>query len=131
VFGENGTKAAQDAGGKPVTAQGRTFEPDPANAAGVRAFLSKYLPTALGPEIYTKTCLYTLTPDRDFVVDAVPEAEGVYVAIGAGHAFKFASVIGKTLSELAIDGRTQVALAPFTIDRPILKEKNPTRSYMV
>jgi sarcosine oxidase len=131
VFGENGTKAAQDAGGKPVTAQGRTFEPDPANAAGVRGFLSKYLPTALGPEIYTKTCLYTLTPDRDFVVDAVPEAEGVYVAIGAGHAFKFASVIGKTLSELAIDGRTQVALAPFTIDRPILKEKNPTRSYMV
>ena len=53
------------------------------NAAGVRAFLARYLPDALGPEIYTKTCLYTLTPDRDFVLDAVPEAEGVFVAIGA------------------------------------------------
>ena len=131
VFGEAGTKAAQDAGGKPVTADGRSFEPDPANAAGVRAFLTKYLPTALGPEIYTKTCLYTLTPDRDFVIDSVPETDGVFVAIGAGHAFKFASVIGKTLSELAIDGRTDVDLSPFTIERPILKEKNPAKSYMV
>ncbi len=131
VFGEAGTKAAQDAGGRPVTADGRTFEPDPANTEGVRTFLSKYLPTALGPEIYTKTCLYTLTPDRDFVIDAVPESEGVYLAIGAGHAFKFASVIGKTLSELAIDGRTEVNLTPFTIERPILKEKHPAKSYMV
>jgi sarcosine oxidase len=131
IFGEAGTKAAQDAGGRPVTADGRSFEPDPANAAGVRAFLSKYLPAALGPEIYTRTCLYTLTPDRDFVIDAVPDAEGVYVAIGAGHAFKFASVIGKTLSELAIDGRTDVDLSPFSIERPILREKNPARSYMM
>jgi len=131
VFGEGGTKAAQDAGGKPVTADGRSFEPDSENTAGVRAFLSKYLPGALGPEIYTRTCLYTLTPDRDFVIDAVPETEGVFVAIGAGHAFKFASVIGKTLAELAISGRTDADLTPFSIERPILKEKNPAKSYMV
>jgi sarcosine oxidase len=131
VFGEPGTKAAQDAGGKPVTPDARSFEPDPANAAGVRDFLARYVPDALGPEIYTKTCLYTLTPDRDFVLDAVPDAEGVFVAIGAGHAFKFASLIGRTLSELAIDGRTDVDLGPFSIERPILKEKHPARSYMV
>jgi sarcosine oxidase len=131
VFGEPGTKAAQDAGGKPVTAGARSFEPDPANTAGVRAFLSRYLPDALGPEIYTKTCLYTLTPDRDFVIDAIPGTEGTVVAIGAGHAFKFASVIGRILAELAIDGRTDVDLAPFSIERPILKEKSPARTYMV
>jgi sarcosine oxidase len=131
VFGEPGTKAAQDAGGKPVSPDGRSFAPDPANAAGVRAFLARYVPDALGPELYTKTCLYTLTPDRDFVLDAVPDAEGVFVAIGAGHAFKFASLIGRTLSELAIDGRTDVDLEPFSIERPILKEKHPARSYMV
>jgi sarcosine oxidase len=131
VFGEPGTKAAQDAGGRPVTPDGRSFEPDPVNAARVRAFLARYLPDALGPEICTKTCLYTLTPDRDFVLDAVPGADGVFVAIGAGHAFKFASLVGRTLAELAIDGRTDVNLQPFSIDRPILKEKNPARSYMV
>ena len=131
VFGEAGTKAAQDAGGRPVTPDGRSFEPDPANSAGVRAFLAKYLPDALGPEIYTRTCLYTLTPDRDFVIDAVPGADGVCIAIGAGHAFKFASLIGRTLAELAIDGRTGVDLRPFSIQRPILREQHPARSYMV
>ena len=131
VFGEAGTKAAQDAGGRRVTPDGRSFEPDPANTAGVRAFLAKYLPSALGPEIYTRTCLYTLTPDRDFVIDRVPHTEGVFVAIGAGHAFKFASLIGRTLADLAIDGRTDVDLQPFSVGRPILQEKNPPRSYMV
>ena len=131
VFGEAGPKAAQDAGGKPVTADTRSFEPDPDNARRVRDFLARYLPSAVGPEIYTKTCLYTLTPDRDFVIDRLPNADGVVVAIGAGHAFKFASLIGKTLSELARTGRSEADIGPFTIDRPILREKNPPRTYMV
>jgi sarcosine oxidase len=130
VFGEPGPKAAQDAGGYPTTADTRSFDPDPANLARVEAFLAEHVPGALGPHIYTKTCLYTLTPDRDFVLDAVPGCDEVFVAIGAGHAFKFASVIGRTLSELAVDGRTEVDLTPFRIDRPILRLKNPPRTYM-
>lgn len=131
VFGEAGPKAAQDAGGKPVTADTRNFEPDPDNLRGVEEFLAKYIPGALGPIIYTKTCLYTLTPDRDFVIDHVPGHDNVVVAIGAGHAFKFASQIGRLLSELALDGETKVDLAPFSLERPILKMKNPPKSYMV
>lgn len=131
VFGEAGPKAAQDAGGKPVTADTRNFEPDPDNLRGVEEFLAKYIPGALGPIIYTKTCLYTLTPDRDFVIDHVPGHDNVVVAIGAGHAFKFASQIGRLLSELALDGATKVDLAPFSLERPILKMKNPPKSYMV
>ena len=69
VFGEAGPKVAQDAGGKPVDPDTRTFEPDPENSARVERFLQRYLPSALGPVItYTKTCLYTPTPDRDFVI---------------------------------------------------------------
>jgi monomeric sarcosine oxidase len=131
VFGEDGPKAAQDAGGKPVTAETRTFEPDPDNSRRVRDFLARYLPGAVGPEIYTKTCLYTLTPDRNFVIDAVPEMDGAFVAIGAGHAFKFASLIGKTLAQLARDGRAEADISPFSIARPILRQKDPPRSYMV
>ena len=70
-------------------------------------------------------------PNVVTVHDVGDFAEGVFVAIGAGHAFKFASLIGRTLAELAIDGRTDVALEPFSIERPILKEKHPARSYMV
>ena len=130
VFGEKGPKAARDAGGKPVTAESRTFEPDPQAIRLLREFLAKFLPGALGPELYTKTCLYTLTPDRDFVIDRVPGHDNVWIAIGAGHAFKFASVIGRILSELAIDSRTPSDLHPFGIERPILKMANPPKNYM-
>jgi len=131
VFGERATKIAQDAGGKPVTADRRSFEPDPENSAGVVRWAERYLPRALGPVLYTKTCLYTLTPDRDFVIDRVPGHPDVCIAIGAGHAFKFASVIGRILSELSLDGRTPSDLSAFGIERPILKMKDPPKSYMV
>jgi monomeric sarcosine oxidase len=130
VFGEPATKIAQDAGGRPVTAETRTFEPDPENAARVEAFARRYLPRALGPVHYIKTCLYTLTPDRDFVLDTLPGMPEVAVAIGAGHAFKFASVIGRILSELTLDGRTPSDLSAFRLDRPILGEASPRRTYM-
>ena len=131
IFGERGPKVGQDAGGREVTADTRTFEPDKAALGRVQDFLGQYIPSALGPIIYTKTCLYTLTPDRDFVLDAVPGHPNVVVAIGGGHGFKFASLIGRTLSELAIDGGTERNLEPFRIDRAVLRLANPPRNYMV
>ena len=130
TFGEAGPKAAQDAGGKPVTADTRDFEPDPENLRGVEEFLSRYIPGALGPIIYTKTCLYTLTPDRDFVIDTVPGHDNITVAIGAGHAFKFASQIGRLLSELALTGASTIDLSSFALDRQILTMKDPPKNYM-
>jgi sarcosine oxidase len=131
VFGEAGPKAAQDAGGKPVDPDTRSFEPDEENFARVTGFLEKYIPSALGPVIYTKTCLYTLTPDRDFVVDSLAGHPNAVMAIGAGHAFKFSSVIGKTLSELVADGKTDADISGFSLSRPILREAHPAKTYMV
>jgi sarcosine oxidase len=131
VFGEAATKVAQDAGGKPTTADSRDFEPDPANAAGVVRFCKRYLPDALGPVHLIKTCLYTLTPDRDFVVDTIPGHPGASIAIGAGHAYKFASVLGRILSELAIDGRTPSDISAFQLGRAILQLEDPPVSYLV
>lgn len=131
VFGEAATKIAQDAGGRTVTAETRTFELDPENFERVETWAKRYLPRALGPVLYTKTCLYTLTPDRDFVLDRIPGHENISIAVCAGHAFKFASVIGRILSELSIEGATPSDISPFAFDRPILKQKNPPRNYMV
>ncbi len=131
IFGEAGVKIAQDAGGKAVDPDTRGFEPDPEISARMQTFLERRLPSALGREIVTKTCLYTLTPDRDFVIDTLPEHRNVSVAIGAGHAFKFASVIGRILSELALDGATPSDIAGFEIDRPLLRMASPPKSYMV
>jgi sarcosine oxidase len=131
VFGEPAVKVTQDAGGKPVDPDARGFDPDPEITARVRGFLAQYLPEALGAERLVKTCLYTLTPDRDFIVDTLPEHSNVHVAIGAGHAFKFASVIGRILSDLVMDGRTRSDISAFHISRPILTMHSPPRTYMV
>jgi sarcosine oxidase len=132
---EAGFKVGQDVGGREVTARTRTFDPDAAALDRVRGFLERTIPSAPGEVRSVKTCLYTLTPDRDFVVDAVRAegSEGCYVAIGAGHAFKFASVIGRTLADLALRGAAPegVDLEPFRIDRDVLREENPKRSFLV
>ena len=78
-----------------------------------------------------KTCLYTLPPDRDFIADRVPGTENIFLAVGAGHAFKFASLLGAVLTDLALDGTTAHDISAFKADRPILRETAPTRAYMV
>ena len=61
----------------------------------------------------------------------MPGTDRVYVAVGAGHAFKFASLIGRLLADLAIEGETDADLGPFRADRAILTQANPPRSYMI
>ncbi len=130
VYGEmNGVKVAQDLGGEEVTAQTRTFEPNQATLARVDAFMHRSMPAALGPALYTKTCMYTMPPDRDFIVDTLPDYPHVALAVGAGHGFKFASVLGRILSELAIDGSTPRNIAPFAVDRPLLAMEHPPRIF--
>lgn len=133
TYGEAGPKAAEDVGGDEVTPATRTFERNEVGFRRLSDFLERHLPGHVGPEIYTKTCLYTLTPDRDFVVDRVPDAPGVLVALGAAHAYKFASVLGRILAELATDGSTPSAceIEHFRIDRPILLEESPVTSFLV
>ena len=131
VYGENGPKVSQDVGGHEVTAETRTFEPDGAYAARLERFVKRYLPGALGRPIVTKTCLYTMPPDRDFVLSPLADHPNVTVAVGAGHAFKYSSFLGQILSELAIDGETAHDIRPFDLERPILYEDGPTVNYMV
>ncbi len=73
--------------------------------------------------------MYTMPPDRDFIVDTLPDHPGVALAQGAGHVFKFASILGRVLSELAIDGATAYNIAPFAVDRPLLTMEDPPRAF--
>jgi sarcosine oxidase len=133
TYGEAGPKAAQDVGGKAIDIEHRTFDIDAGAHARVVRFLERYLPGAVGPDIVTKTCIYTLTPDRDFVVDRLPDRPGVVLALGAGHGFKFASVLGRILVELALDGETPSAgeIGAFRVDRPLLLEEHPAASFRI
>jgi sarcosine oxidase len=133
TYGEPGPKSAEDVGGEECTPASRTFDRDDVCHARLMDFLARHLPDQVAPELYTKTCLYTLTPDRDFIVDRLPDAPGVQVVLGAAHAFKYASVLGRILAERAIDGtsRSEPEIERFRIDRPILLEANPVTSFLV
>ena len=131
IFGEPAVKVSWDRCQVMTDAETRSTAPDPATTATIRRFVADRLPDADGDVHIAKTCLYTLTPDRDFIVDRVPGTEHCWVAVGAGHAFKFASVLGRILADLALEGATDVDLAAFAADRAILRQPNPMRSYMV
>ena len=122
VHGEVATKAAIDLTGKRTTAVTRDFEPDVAIEEYQEAWLKKHIPGFLGPKLYTKTCLYTLTKDRGFILDSLPNHPNILLFVGAGHAFKWASLFGRILSELAIDGTTKYDLSPLRLDRPALTD---------
>ena len=130
VWPGDALKAAQDVGGPEVTADGRGFDPDPAASARLAGFLRARLPAA-GAHDHTRTCLYTLTPDRDLVLGQLPGHERVLVALGAAHGFKFAPLVGRVLADLALHGGSDVDLAPFAADRPALTGPRPRASYLV
>ena len=74
--------------------------------------LDKYLPGIFESILSTKICLYGNSPDENFIIDKLPGyEENVSIACGfSGHGFKFASVIGEILADLAIKGKTDLPI---------------------
>lgn len=122
IYGEVATKLGQHMGGPAVTADTRSSEADPIRQARYRQFLETYIPGFVGPELYTKTCLYTVPPDQNFIIDRLPNQPRVSVAVGAGHAYKFASLIGHILADLAIHGGTDHPIESFGLQRRALSD---------
>ncbi len=84
----------------------------------VRRFVRAHLPDADGEVLRFETCLYTMTPDEDFIIDHHPASERAVIAGGfSGHGFKFGPLIGEMLADLAIDGSTDHDLSRFRLDR--------------
>jgi sarcosine oxidase len=84
----------------------------------LREGVVRYLPDAAGPTLTLKACLFTNTPDEHFIIDRLPDAPQVVVASPcSGHGFKFASVIGEIVADLALDGGTDADLSMFRLDR--------------
>jgi sarcosine oxidase len=84
----------------------------------LRAAIRRYFPGADGPIMTLKTCLFTNSPDEHFIVDSMPDQPQVIVAAGfSGHGFKFATVIGEILADLAQDGHTRHDISMFRLSR--------------
>jgi sarcosine oxidase len=83
----------------------------------VRPILDEYLP-GLGACTKMQVCMYTITPDKHFVIDLHPDYPQVSMACGfSGHGFKFASTVGEVLADLADKGSTQYPIGLFSATR--------------
>lgn len=129
VFGEVATKAAKELCGPSVTLDEWSWEPDRERIRRVAEFVEGILPGYAGPELYTRCCLYDMPPDRDFVIDRLPGHPNIAVCIGAGHAAKFAALLGRILAELAVAGSTSFPIEAFRADRPALVDPDYVPAY--
>ncbi|HWW60567.1 MAG TPA: N-methyl-L-tryptophan oxidase, partial [Thermoanaerobaculia bacterium] len=86
--------------------------------ARMRAIVADRIPALRGPLRNAVTCMYTNTPDLDFILGTHPRHANVVIASPcSGHGYKFASVIGEILADLATEGTTPHPIARFTPSR--------------
>lgn len=84
----------------------------------LRRLFARYAPGVAGALTHASVCLYTNTPDEDFILDHHPGHPGVVLfAGGSGHAFKFAPVLGSLMADLLTDEPPSRDLPPLSIDR--------------
>ncbi len=116
-FGD-GVKAAIHHGGEAATPETLTTRVDERDEAVVRSFLRDHIPGLDGPVRSSATCIYTNTPDRDFIVDFHPLHKNVLILSPcSGHGFKFTSSIGEAASELVTRSRARLDLSRFSLAR--------------
>jgi sarcosine oxidase len=131
TYGEPTVKSAQDCGGPPVEPDDRGEVVEDAEMLGrLAAIMGEILPGS-GAPVRSKRCLYTLTPDRDFVLAPVPGHENVVVGLGAAHGFKFAPTFGRLLADLVSTGSSTTDLSPFRLDRPALTDPGYAANWLV
>ncbi len=117
AFGRNGLKIARHGRGQIISADTPERTPDADYIAHIDAYVQERMPE-LGKTTHTEVCLYTETPDEDFIIDAHPHCPNVLIAAGfSGHGFKFCALVGRIMSELVRKGETGFDIQPFRIDR--------------
>ena len=93
-------------------------EPEAADEEMLRDFARRYFPDGAGSTLMLKSCLFTNSPDRHFVLDRHPDHPEVSIAAGfSGHGYKFCSVVGEVMADLAGTGQTRHDIEFFRLGR--------------
>jgi sarcosine oxidase len=91
---------------------------EPEDEELLRSFAARYFPDGAGRVLMTKTCLFTNSPDEHFILDMHPEHPAVAIAAGfSGHGYKFCSVVGEIMADLAQRGETRHDIELFRLKR--------------
>jgi sarcosine oxidase len=94
--------ADPDTGAAPVS---------PSDVEALRCACRGFAPVLDGPLVHAATCLYTMSPDEHFIVGTRGGSRRTHFAAGlSGHGFKLAPALGDALADLALRGRTDLAI---------------------
>ncbi|MEO5987878.1 MAG: FAD-dependent oxidoreductase [Candidatus Eisenbacteria bacterium] len=108
-FGSRGVKAALHTLAVAPDDPDQVVAPDEAVLERTRHFFAEQLSVPIRSRVHAETCWFTSTASEDFVLDACPGAERVWVGSAcSGHGFKFGPLVGRILAELALNGRSTV-----------------------
>jgi sarcosine oxidase len=89
-----------------------------ADEAVLRRCIAGYFPDADGPVMTLKSCMFTNTPDENFIIDTLSDhPDVVVVSPCSGHGYKFASVVGEIVADLATTGKRRFDLGMFSLAR--------------
>lgn len=93
----------------------------------LRGFGGRYFPEGTGDTLALRACMFTNTPDEHFILDCHPAHRQVVLASPcSGHGYKFCSVVGEILADLATgDGTTRHDIGFLGINRPELQVRQP------
>ncbi len=118
IFKFGGVKAARHGLGETVSPDKCDRNPSADYIEHLHAYLKARIPDAAGELLHAQVCLYTETPDGDFIIDTHPDCPQLIIAAGfSGHGFKFCSLVGRILAELTSSGKTNFDVRPFSVAR--------------
>lgn len=87
-------------------------------------YVAQHFPNLVPVPSITETCIYTMLPDEEFVLDTHPSWKNIVIGAGfSGHGFKLAPVVGKVLAEMATGKQLSYDLSPCKLDRFFPKSK--------
>jgi len=116
----NGVKLAPHHGGRPIDPDDLKNDTTAKEVDTIATLAKEYLD--FDPIFdHATVCMYTNTPDEHFIIDHHPLHPNIIVASPcSGHGFKFSSLTGQLLANLALDKKNAFDLTPFALTRPAL-----------
>ena len=115
---------ADDGLGEETTADTVDRTLDETTRDRLRAWIDEIMPDGDVDYVSGDTCMYTLTPDRDFLIGPHPDHPNVLIAAGfSGHGFKFSTLVGRILADLATTGTTGHPIDRFRVDRFVTRKQ--------
>ena len=95
-----------------------SFDVDELDRHRIAGFVRATLPGLDPVPNRSEACLYTLSPDRHFVLDVHPRCEHAFVATGfSGHGFKFAPAMGEVMADWYEGHESKFDLRRFRLSR--------------